>query len=57
MQAAMQRGISCEFSAYFQTRIERCRAKAATASNIEDQAYWVELAGIWSKLAERDDHN
>jgi hypothetical protein len=34
---------------------ERCRAKAGSAHDPDDQAYWLELAQIWGKLAERDE--
>jgi hypothetical protein len=53
MQLAMQRAVSRESSAYFHAMIERCRAKAASANHPEDRAYWLGLAEIWGKLAER----
>jgi hypothetical protein len=35
--------------------IERCRERAESAANPDDQTYWLGLAQIWGKLAERDE--
>ena len=55
MQAALQSAVSRKSLGYFHTMSERCRAKAASAHDPDDQAYWLGLAQIWGKLAERDE--
>jgi hypothetical protein len=55
MQLAVQRAVSRKSSTYFDTMVERCRAKAGLADEPEDRRYWLGLAQIWSKLAERDE--
>jgi hypothetical protein len=55
MQVAVQRAIARRSLGYFHTMSQRCRAKAASARDPDDQAYWLGLAQIWSKLAERDE--
>jgi hypothetical protein len=55
MRAAARRGILRDSSTHFHTMIERCRERAASAANPDDQTYWLGLAQIWGKLAERDE--
>jgi hypothetical protein len=55
MQVAMQRDPFRDSSAYFRTMLERCSAKAASAMNPDDEAYWLGLAQIWGKLADQDE--
>jgi hypothetical protein len=55
MQLALQQAVSRKSLAYFDAMAERCRAKAASVDDPADQAYWLGLAQVWSKLAERDE--
>jgi hypothetical protein len=55
MKAGMQRAAFRESSSsYFRAMVQRCQAKAASVVDPDDQAYWLGLAQIWSKLAERE---
>jgi hypothetical protein len=55
MQMAMRRTVLRESLSYFQTMTERCSAKAASTQDSDEAAYWLGLAQIWSRLAERDE--
>jgi hypothetical protein len=55
MQVAARRGILRKSSAYFDTMSDKCLERAASAGNSDDQTYWLGLAQIWGKLAERDE--
>jgi hypothetical protein len=55
MHAPLQGAISRKSSAYFRTMVERCQTRAASAVEPDDKTYWLGLAQIWDRLAEREE--
>jgi hypothetical protein len=55
MRAAKQSEAVDTRSAYFHKMIQRCEARAAAAASDDDRAYWLGLAQIWSRVADREE--
>jgi hypothetical protein len=63
MQTAKQRedivtrsgAVVTRSSAHFRKMIQRCEAKAAAATGDDDRTYWLGLAQIWSRAADREE--
>jgi hypothetical protein len=53
-QSRQQRDAVTASSGYFHRMFERCEARAAGAKDGDDRGYWLGLAQIWGKLADRE---